>query len=157
MTSTLRLTPGEERFCETIRAKDLKLRSFLAANNLANPVDTNQWLHYLTGIKHALGNLNNDLGFVATLLIKRYLNRRFKISDFDAASKAQGASGIDIECRTADGKIIIGELKTTKPYQPGFGVAQGTTILKEPFAAGEYPSAPPLYVCDRSRRLSGFV
>jgi hypothetical protein len=80
MTETLRLTPGEERFCEAIRAKDLKLRSFLGANNLVSPIDANQWLHYLTGIKHALGNLNNDLGFVATLLIKTFADLKLRIS-----------------------------------------------------------------------------
>jgi hypothetical protein len=64
-------------------------------------------------------------------LAKAYLNRRFGITDFDAAGKPQGASGIDIEARTADGKIVVGELKTTKPYQPGFGAQQRTSILKD--------------------------
>jgi hypothetical protein len=95
--------------------------------SLSNPVDATHWLRYLLGIKHSLGNLNNDIGFVATLLAKEYLNRRFGIADFDAAGKAQGASGIDIAARTADGS----ELKTTKPYQPGFGAAQRTSILKD--------------------------
>jgi hypothetical protein len=27
--------------------------------------------------------------------------------------------------------IVVGELKTTKPYQPGFGAAQRTHILKD--------------------------
>jgi hypothetical protein len=79
----------------------------------------------------ALGNLNNDLGFVATLLVKEFLEKRFQITNFDAAGKPQGAAGVDIEARTAAGETIIGELKTTKPYQPGFGAAQRTTILKD--------------------------
>lgn len=131
MTETLSLTPGEQRFCETIRAKDAALRSFLDGNKLANPVETIQWLNYLIGVKIALGNLNNDLSFIGTLLIKTYLHRRFRVTNFDAAEKPQGAPGIDIECRTTDGKTIIGELKTTKPYQPGFGAAQRTSILKD--------------------------
>jgi hypothetical protein len=85
----------------------------------------------LIGIKEALGNLSNDFGFVATLLVKAYLRDRFGICDFDAASKPQGASGVDIEAQTPDGKLVIGELKTTKPYQPGFGAAQRTSILKD--------------------------
>lgn len=93
--------------------------------------DPRSWLAYLTGIKSALGNLNNDLGFVATLLVKGYLQERFGIVDFDAAGKPQGASGVDIEARTADGMTIVGELKTTKPYQPGFGAAQRTAIIKD--------------------------
>jgi hypothetical protein len=34
---------------------------------------------YPTDIKSALGNLNNDLAFVATLLVKRYLEKRFGV------------------------------------------------------------------------------
>jgi hypothetical protein len=131
MTETQHLTPAEESFCQTIRTKDLTLRSFLEREALANPLDAIHWLCYLTGIKHSLGNLNNDIGFVATLLAKAYLNRRFGITDFDAAGKPQGASGIDIEARTDDGKIVVGELKTTKPYQPGFGAQQRMSILKD--------------------------
>jgi hypothetical protein len=119
VTQVLPLTPAAERFCEIIRGKDHALRSFLEGNRLPGSIDARQWLRYLTGIKHALGNLNNDLGFVATLLVKAYLERRFAIMDFDAAGKPQGASGMDIEARTSDGDIIAGELKTTKPYQPG--------------------------------------
>jgi hypothetical protein len=33
--------------------------------------------------------------------------------------------------KALDGKVIIGELKTTKPYQPGFGAAQRVSILKD--------------------------
>jgi hypothetical protein len=37
---------------------------------------------------------------------------------------------MDIEAITLDGLSIVGELKTTKPYQPGFGAQQRTMILK---------------------------
>jgi hypothetical protein len=131
MAETNRITPAEERFCQSIRTKDVTLRSFLGHEHLSDPVDATHWLGYLLGIKHALGNLNNDIGFVATLLAKAYLNRRFGIADFDAPGKAQGASGIDIAARTADGRTVVGELKTTKPYQPGFGAAQRTSMLKD--------------------------
>ena len=100
MTEARRFTPAEERFRQTIQTKDLTLRSFLERNSLTNSVDAEHWLRYLTGIKDALGNLNNDIGFVATLLVKAYLGERFGITDFDAAGKAQGASGFDIEART---------------------------------------------------------
>jgi hypothetical protein len=55
-----------------------------------------------------LGNLNNNVGFVATLLVKAYTERRFAITDFDAGAKAQGAAGIDIVAKTGDGKMIVG-------------------------------------------------
>jgi hypothetical protein len=125
------LTLSELRFCEAIREKDRKLRRFLDNTGFPTIFDAREWLTYLTGIKIALGNLNNDLGFVATVLVKRYLDRRFGIVDFDAAGKPQGASGVDIEASTPEGRRIVGELKTTKPYQPGFGAAQRTSIIKD--------------------------
>ncbi|MGB9105805.1 MAG: hypothetical protein WCC59_13675 [Terriglobales bacterium] len=131
MVEAQRITLAEERFCQSIRAKDITLRSFLEREHLSEPVDAERWLRYLTGIKNSLGNLNNDIGFVATLLVKAYLNRRFGVADFDAAGKAQGAPGIDIAARTDDGKTVVGELKTTKPYQPGFGAAQRASLLKD--------------------------
>jgi hypothetical protein len=124
-------TPAEERSYESIRKKDHSLRAFLKENTLSAPIVATQWLSYLIGIKDSLGNINNEVSFVATVLIKHYLEQRFAVTDFDPGSKAQGAPGIDIEARTADGKVIIGELKTTKPYQPGFGAAQRTSILKD--------------------------
>lgn len=124
-------TPSEQQFCELIRSKDRALRQFLAASALPDEIDGPAWLTYLTGIKSALGNLNNDLAFVATLLVKRYLQQRLGITAFDAAGKAQGAAGVDIEAVTLDGRAIIGELKTTKPYQPGFGAQQRTMMLKD--------------------------
>lgn len=125
------LTVAEKHSCQSIRTKDAALRSFVERERLSDPLDVRQWLRYLIGIKHSLGNLNNDIGFVATLLAKAYLSRRFGIADFDAAAKAQGAPGIDIEAQTADGRIVVGELKTTKPYQPGFGAAQRASLLKD--------------------------
>jgi hypothetical protein len=127
----LTLTAAELRFCDAIREKDRSLRLFLANTSFPASNDAREWLTYLTGIKTALGNLNNDLGFVATLLVKHYLERRFGVVDFDAAGKPQGASGVDIEASTPDGLSIVGELKTTKPYQPGFGAAQRTQIIKD--------------------------
>jgi hypothetical protein len=124
-------TRGEGLYCNNIRAKDVALRQFLAANLLPDPVSASEWLAYLVGIKNALGNLSNDISFIATLLIKNYLAQRFEIDDFDAAAKPQGAPGIDIEAKSKDGRTIIGELKTTKPYQPGFGAAQRASILKD--------------------------
>jgi hypothetical protein len=123
--------PGEVRYCDNIRAKDLALRQFLSANSLCAPVSSTEWLTYLIGIKDILGNLNNDVSFTATLLIKTFLLNRFQIDDFDASAKLQGAPGIDVEAKTKAGQIIVGELKTTKPYQPGFGAAQRTSILKD--------------------------
>ena len=90
-------TAAEERFCETIKEKDRTLRSFLQNKVLPERIDAREWLAYLIGIKSALGNMNNDLGFVATLLVKHYLQERFGVS-IDAAGKPQGASGRAADC-----------------------------------------------------------
>lgn len=64
-------------------------------------------------------------------MAKDYLSRDFDVRGFDAAVKAQGAPGIDIEFRTPDGKRIAAEIKTTFPYQPGFGAKQREMISKD--------------------------
>jgi hypothetical protein len=123
-------TDSEKRARAAILDKDRSLRLYIAENGLSAD-DPAAWLAYITGLKNLLGNISNDAGFVATLLVKRYLAERFGITDFDAAAKPQGAAGIDIEARTTDGQTIVGELKTTKPYQPGFGAQQRTMMLKD--------------------------
>jgi hypothetical protein len=127
----MQFTQSETAMCRALLAKDEKLRAFLSSNELLPTTDPKQWLIYLVGIKSALGNLNNDVSFVSTLLAKEFLFERFAINDFDAGKKPQGAPGIDIEATTTDGRTIAGELKTTTPYQPGFGAAQRTSILKD--------------------------
>jgi hypothetical protein len=119
-------TANELRFRQAILAKDAILRAFLAEHQIDGTAHANDWLTYLNGVKDALGNLSNDISFVATLLIKDYLRARFDISDFDAGGKAQGAAGLDIAARTPRGRTIVGELKTTKP-----GAQQLSQILKD--------------------------
>ncbi len=127
----LHLTWNELQYCADIRNRDESLRAFLLQEDLANPPDIRAWLAYLTNMKRILGNLNNCVGFAATLLAKEYLAARFNVTDFDAAAKAQGAPGPDIEVRSSDGKLIRCELKTTHPYQQGLGAKQKEEILKD--------------------------
>lgn len=125
------LTPQEQRYWDEIRSKDRQLRAFLTASALADERNPAAWFAYLTAIRDILGNTSNSLSYVATLLVKDYLADRFGVADFDAASKPQGAPGIDVEVVTPAGLRIVAELKTTKPYQPGFGAAQKTNIKKD--------------------------
>jgi hypothetical protein len=124
-------TPGELALLQAIVRKETALRAFLAEQQIGDAAGPHAWLAYLIRIKDTLGNISNDIGFFATLLIKDYLRERFDIRGFDAGAKPQGAPGIDVEARTADGLVVVGELKTTKPYQPGFGAQQRTQILKD--------------------------
>ena len=151
------LTGGEVKYCEAIREKVWPFEAFLSGSALSENIDARRWLTHLIGIKSALGNLNNDLGFIATLLVKSYLAERFAIVDFDAAGKPQGASGEDIVATTADGRKIIGELKTTKPYQPGFGAAQRTAMLKDLWQVSDIERRLSPYVCYRCGRFRGTV
>lgn len=66
-------TDAEARARAVILEKDKALRLYLAGNRFADSDDPATWLVYLAGLKNLLGNVSNDLGFVATLLVKRYL------------------------------------------------------------------------------------
>jgi hypothetical protein len=129
-TTAGEMTEKEKKYCAQIHEKNQRLRMFLNDNALSEP-KSSKWFDFVTQIKNILGNINNDLGFLATLLAKDYLLKRFGVNSFDAAVKAQGAPGPDIEVTTSKGEVIRCELKTTHPYQPGFGAAQKTEILKD--------------------------
>lgn len=100
-----------------------------AENSLSEAADPLAWLSYLVGVKDVLGNLNNDISFVAGLLVKPYLRNRFGV-EFDFALKPQGAPGLDIDITTANGLRIVAEIKTTRPYQRGFGAKQKEEFRK---------------------------
>src|SRR5579864_2450832 len=119
------MTPNERECCKDIRQKDELVRTFLHGGGLSDPPNPKQWLEYLCTIRAILGNLNNSISFVATQLAKEYLATQLYVSGFDAAEKAQGAPGLDIDIRDSDGRHIVAEIKTTVPYgQTDFGAAQ---------------------------------
>jgi hypothetical protein len=122
------LTASERSYVNNILAKTAAVGGLLGGSAPAK--SPRELLAYLTDLKNALGNLNNDISFVASLLVKPFLRERFGI-EFDAALKPQGAAGPDIECVLPDGNLIVGEIKTTKPYQPGFGAKQKEEIRKD--------------------------
>jgi hypothetical protein len=51
-------------------------------------------------------------------------------------------STVRLRAQTSDGRKIIGELKTTKPYQPGFGAQQRSMILKDLARLATLPADP---------------
>ena len=125
------LTARESRYCAEIADRMSRIRDHLNEASLADPVEPSTWYEFLSALRKIQGNLSNDLGFVATLLAKRYLSSKFSV-DFDAAEKPQGAPGIDIDVRTADGQRIVAEIKTTDPYQPNdFGAQQAASFNKD--------------------------
>ncbi len=127
----MKVSAIERKYNTRIHAKLRDLREFFTADPLNPEAQAAEAYLFLSKLKAILGNLNNDLSYVATLMAKEYLSRQFDISCFDAAAKPQGASGIDVEFHTPDGKRIAAEIKTTFPYQPGFGAKQREMISKD--------------------------
>jgi hypothetical protein len=121
----------EEAYINIMAEKLTKLSLNLSDKSSISKTESPlEWYGQLNQIKQIIGNLNNDVSFIATLLAKNYLKSKFKI-DFDAAEKKQGAPGLDIDIQ-ANGKRIIGEIKTTTPYgQNDFGSQQKTSFKRD--------------------------
>lgn len=130
--SRVALAPRESEACQQLLERDAVLRKFLATSSLANPVEMTTWLRYFVGVKDILGNVNNSVSLLATLLAKQFLEEGFRLPAFDAAAKPQGATGPDIDVTTLDGERIIAEVKTTSPYRlDAFGAAQEREFRKD--------------------------
>jgi hypothetical protein len=129
----MNFTPAEEKALSDIAKKIAELRMFLGKYEL--PADTSRlegWYHFLNVTRSILGNFNNDVSTIATLLAKRYLMNRFPGLEFDACAKRQGASGLDVNVVSENGQRIIAEIKTVDPYNPtDFGAAQRDAFLKD--------------------------
>lgn len=90
------------------------------------------WYTYITQIKRILGNLDNDVSFIACLMAKEFLCKRHCFDVFDVATKSQSAPGLDIDEITIDNNRVIAEIKTTIPYgKRDLGSQQKVTFLKD--------------------------
>ena len=121
---------NEIQYLKTVQTKDRRLRDFLNSKPFPDTASSETLFQYLSEIKSILGNHHNDISFVASLLAKDFLTERFEGLTWDAAEKAQGAAGLDIDLGWNDLRII-GEIKTTVPYQKGFGAQQKAAIKKD--------------------------
>ncbi|PJF21168.1 MAG: hypothetical protein CUN56_12465 [Phototrophicales bacterium] len=122
----------EQAYFDLIRQHITELKQFLSENPVPTEDDPLVWFTYIAHIRSIQGNSSNDQSFLATFLAKQYLMRRFNALNFDAAEKAQGAPGLDIDEVTQDGKRIIGEIKTTVPYgKHDLGSAQRDSFRKD--------------------------
>lgn len=125
------LTPRESRYFSEIADRVSRARDHINGGPLEDRDNPAVWYAFLSSLRQIQGNLSNDLSFVATLLAKRYLKNKFGV-DFDAAEKPQGAPGIDIDIQTTGGQRIVGEIKTTVPYQDNdFGAQQAASFKKD--------------------------
>lgn len=126
------LTDRENQYCAGIASRIDNIRSLLNKSSLGDPDAPAGWYAFLSALRQIQGNASNDLSFIATLLAKRYLSERFHVT-FCAAEKPQGAPGIDIDIRTTNGERVVGEIKTTVPYQGADFGAQQTARFKRDF------------------------
>ena len=124
------LTPGEAQVLTQLATKTAELRSFLTTHPTPSETsESKQWYAFFAGMKDLLGNLNNDLSFVATILAKQFLSQRHGPIEFDASTKSQSAPGLDIDFESPSGRIV-GEVKTVYPYnETDFGATQRDAFL----------------------------
>jgi len=111
------LTERERDYLYNIIKKMEDLRKCL--NSLPLPTLSEppaEWYRYLSRIKGIVGNLDNDISFVACLMAKECLVKSHPIGNLDVALKPQGAPGHDIDVTTDDGKRLVAEIKTTTPF-----------------------------------------
>ena len=113
----MELTSGERTYLNSIKDRINNLSSFLTRQpSPSATTEVAEWYTFLAALKEILGNASNGVSFVATVMAKQYLMRTLPLASFDAASKPQGAPGLDIDEKTVDGKRVIAEIKTTVPY-----------------------------------------
>ena len=132
-TGAVELTENEAISLQRTATRLDHLRAFLHDQRPPSVgTSPQEWFAYLAEFKAILGNFSNDLSLVSCLMAKDYLTDRLQLPPFDVAEKAQGASGLDIDERTTTGERVIGEIKTTTPYQKiRFGAAQITALRKD--------------------------
>ena len=144
--------PNEQAYFERIRQHVTTLFDYLSTNAAPIDDDPEAWFEFIAGIRDIQGNISNVQSFLATMLVKWYLMSRFNLADFDAAEKAQGAPGLDIDVLTDRGERIVGEIKTTVPYgKNDLGAQQKSTFQKD-FKKLNEANAPHKFFFVTSRR-----
>lgn len=109
-----------------IDKKMSRLREFFATENLqVTNGNIRTALSKFLELKKHIGNIGNDIHFLASYLANSFLSKRHNVT-IDLG-KAVGSSGLDIELET-----IVAEIKTTIPYlENDFGAAQKREIKKD--------------------------
>jgi hypothetical protein len=134
VTNTTKLTQNESEALKTTAKKLCELRDFLDSYPLDENLDLRRLKTAVEQVQEIQGNLANDGSLIACVLARQFLQRRFEIPAFDAAAKPQGAPGLDVDVLTSSQKRIIGEIKTTVPYERNrrdLGANQKATFIKD--------------------------
>lgn len=128
------LSYEEINYIEGLSNKMEKIRGFLSDNMVSDFSDKGVVEQYesLKGFRRIIGNIDNDLSFLCCLLIKEFLIQSHSVYELNMALKPQGSPGLDVDETTIDGKRVIGELKTTYPYQENdLGANQKSNFIKD--------------------------
>lgn len=124
----------EAGYIEKISNKLMESQAFLnnAEVDAFSNIDVMEQFELLKGLRRILGNIDSDMSFLGCLLIKQFLQSIHDFTELNMALKAQGSPGLDVDEMTADGKRVIGELKTTYPYKENdLGAQQKNSFLKD--------------------------
>jgi hypothetical protein len=126
------ITSNEKDYLDSIYDKLRRIKHHLNNDFNKNYLDYIDLYDYLFEIKKITGNIHNDISFIACLMVKEFLRINHNLLELDVAAKAQGASGLDIDKESTDGKRIIGEIKTTSPYKNNdLGSSQRKSFFKD--------------------------
>lgn len=134
MSNTTKLTHNESEALKATEQKLSDLRDCLNSWPLDENLDLCRLKRAVEQVQEIQGNLANDGSLIACVLARQFLQQRFDIPAFDAAAKPQGAPGLDVDVLTASQERIIGEIKTTVPYERhrrDLGSNQKESFLKD--------------------------
>lgn len=127
------MTTNERQSLVQLTQRLAALKGFLSQSVLPDADSAlGEWLHYLDAMKQITGNASNGMSLIGCMMAKEYLSRHLPMKSYDAALKPQGASGLDVDEQTVDGRRVIAEVKTTTPFKENdFGAAQISSFRKD--------------------------
>jgi hypothetical protein len=128
-----KLTDREREAVQRVLTRIEELARFLKRKPLLVDAPPKTLYRYLARMKAIQGNADNAVALVSCLMAKEYLSKRLDMMEsFDAAHKAQGAAGLDIDEKTRRGQRVVAEIKTTVPFRADdLGAAQRTAFEKD--------------------------
>lgn len=130
--ATAQLAEAERAGLDKISRSVDELREHLARHANPSMSDAKAWFTFVNRIRQIQGNISNDASLLAGILAREYLVTHANAAAYDAAAKAQGASGLDIDERALTGERIVGEIKTTVAHMAtDLGAQQKTTFRKD--------------------------
>ena len=102
---------------ETIKALN-ELQDYINQKNFnITPKNINNLYEKYENVKKVLGNFDNDVGCIATIMVKFWLKDNGCDTEEFNCFESQNANGFDVDKVSKNGEPVIGELKTTIPVE----------------------------------------